>query len=59
MGRKGAKKTRGKYQSDWEDSVLFPDFASWVQPVKTGKKDDIHFFSCKHCCGRLSLSNIG
>jgi len=49
MGRKGAKKTRGKYQSDWEDSVLFPDFASWVQPVKTGKKDDdIHFFSCKH-----------
>lgn len=60
MGRKGAKKTRGKYQSDWEDSVLFPDFASWVQPVKTGKKDDdIHFFSCKHCRGRLSISNMG
>ena len=59
MGRKGAAQTKCKYQADWEDPSLHPNFSTWVKPVKTGSSDDVYFFSCKVCYGKLSLSNMG
>ena len=54
------KKYPGRYNPDWENSDLNPDLADWIQPVKTGKSDDIHYFSCKVCkTGRLSISTMG
>ena len=53
-------KYSSRYNPDWENSELYPDLASWIQPVRTGKPDDANQFACKLCMsGPLSLSNMG
>ena len=56
----GKTKYSSRYNPDWENPELYPDLASWIQPVKTGKPDDANQFACKICMsGPLSLSNMG
>ena len=56
----GKKKYDTSYKKDWENKVLHPDFAEWVQACKTGQADDEKHFQCKVCkSGRLKLSSMG
>ena len=56
----GKKKSVCSYNPDWENPQLFPDLATWVQPVHTDQRDDGNYFSCKICnTGRLYISTMG
>ena len=53
-------KYSSRYNPDRENPELYPDLASWIQPVRTDKPDDANQFACELCMsGPLSLSNMG
>ena len=54
------KKYDTSYKKDWENKILHPEFAEWVQACSTGQADDAKHFQCKVCkSGRLKLSSMG